>query len=268
MARPLSTSEAARLLRVSEAKLRELARAALGRRSGRGRRWAFDFADLVVLRTAKELLERDIPLARIAEALGRIRSALPEEGALTGVRVVADGGEVAIRTDTGWVQPVTGQSGFDFAFALDAFADDVATLPEAPPDDDALAAFERGLTLEDEDPAGAIAAYGEALAIDPALLDATLNCGRLVHESGDARGAVRIYREALGGGPEDPVLHFNLALALEDAQGPAAAIAHDEQAIAIAPDFGDAHYNLAGLYEALGRRADALRHYREAQRLL
>jgi tetratricopeptide (TPR) repeat protein len=131
----------------------------------------------------------------------------------------------------------------------------------------ARAAFERALELEDVDPEAARDAYRHALALDPSLVDARVNLGRIVHEAGDAREAIRLYEDALARSPDDPIVHFNLALALEDAQRPDAAADHYRSALALDPDFADAHYNLAGLYELAGRKAEALRHYHAYKKL-
>ena len=272
MDRPLSTAEVTRLLGVDERRVREWVRSGLCRPARRGRRYAFSFQDLVVLRAAKGLVEARVPAARVRRAIRALVRELPEGASLSGLRIFADGRDVAVgAAGTRW-QPATGQTLFEFD--VDRLAElidrNLAGGPRPAASDPATRAreaFEAGVALEDREPAAAMAAYTRALALDPTLGDASVNLGRLRHESGDAREAARLYREALARGCEDPVLHFNLALALEDTEGAAAAIPHYEQALALDPDFADAHYNLAGLCEQLGRAADALRHYRTYKRL-
>jgi tetratricopeptide (TPR) repeat protein len=273
MARNLSTSEVARILGMKEASIREIVRTGLCRPARRGRRYAYSFQDLVVLRAARGLLEARVPAARVRRALAALAAELPEGRPLSGVRIVADGRQVAVHDAGGAWQPETGQT--CLAFEVDGLARLAEAVraerrPAGPgPGDAARAqlAFERGIDLEDEDPKRAAAAYREALALDPGLADALVNLGRLVHEGGEAAEAVRLYERALALTPDDPILHFNLALALEDARGAEAAAEHYERALALDPGFADAHWNLAGLCEALGRRAEALRHYRAYQKL-
>jgi len=267
LGRHLSTAEVARLLRLPEARVRELARSALGRASRRGHRYAFSFQDLVVLRAARELLEAGVPAARVRRALEALARKLPGGHSLSGVRIYADGREVAVYAEGGAWQPETGQTLFDFG--VDALARQVEALRDAPPaaGGNALLEFERGLALEDEDPEAARRAYARALQLDPGQVDAYVNLGRLVHEAGDAVEAARLYGLALERSPDDPVIHFNLALALEDTAGPAAAARSYERALELDPDFADAHFNLAGLCEQLDRGADALRHYRAYKKL-
>jgi len=277
LGRLLSSVEVSRLLGLREAKVRELARAGLCRPARRGRRYAFSFQDVVVLRAAKELVERHVPAARIRRALAALTAQLPEGRPLSGLRIFADGREVAVRDGGAAWQPATGQIVLDFA--VDDLRRGVARLAGAAgapcgaagasgaPAEDARAAFEAALELEDLDPEAARDAYRRALALDPELVDARVNLGRILHEAGDAAEAARLYEEALARAPEDPIVHFNLALALEDVEDRERAIAHYRRALALDPDFADAHYNLAGLCELAGRNAEALRHYHAYKKL-
>jgi len=270
--RQLSTADAARILRLSEGRIRELVRSGLCRPARDGRSYAFSFQDLVALRTAAGLLARNVPMARVRRALEALARELPPERSLSGLRIFADGKRVAVREGgTSW-EPETGQTLLDFG--VDELAEQVADLrsagekrDESEPKARAEAEFERGLDLEDDDPAAACSAYGKALELDPDLVDAWVNLGRLAHQSGNAHEAVRLYHHALERSPDDPVIHFNLALALEDWRGAGPAASHYERALALDPSFADAHYNLAGLCEKLGRKTDALRHYSAYRKL-
>ena len=272
LSRHLSTAEVARILGLRESRVRELARAGLFRSARQGRRYAFSFPDLVVLRAARELLEKGVPAVRVRRALATLADELGERP-LSGVRIFADGREVAVRRgDTTW-QPETGQTLLDFG--VDELARLVENVREAseekPPSGDpqeqALLCFERALALEDDDSAAACEAYTRALELDPQLVDALVNLGRIAHDAADAHTAAQLYERALALSPDDPVIHFNLALALEDTRGAGPAAAHYERALALDPEFADAHYNLAGLCERLRRPADALRHYHAYKKL-
>jgi tetratricopeptide (TPR) repeat protein len=272
MDRPLSTAEVSRLLGLEERRIREWVRSGLCRPLQRGRRYAFSFQDLVALRAAKALLDANVPAPRIRRAIAALVRELPGDRPLSGLRIFADGRDVAVCHQGASWQPATGQTLLDFE--VDRLAELVEQSRKAPrpthePDaaTQARLAFEGALGLEDADAPAAAAAYRRALALDPELVDAYVNLGRLAHEAGDAREAARLYHLALERSPDDPVVHFNLALALEDLHGGGAAIAHYERALALDPDFADAHYNLAGLYEQEGRGADALRHYRAYKQL-
>ena len=224
----------------------------------------------VVLRAALGLRTAKVPAARIRRALASLANELAGESSLSGLRIFADGRNVAVRDDRRAWQPETGQVLLDFK--VDDLAAKVAQLAEAPSAVRARSAraqleFERGLDLEKSDQEAAKRAYGRAAELDPDLVDAYINLGRLSHEAGDLAEAVRVYRLALEREPEEPLLHFNLAVALEDLQGVAPAISHYERALQLDPFFADAHFNLAGLFEQLGRTADALRHYHAYKKL-
>ncbi len=270
MSRTLSTAEAARILGLSEARVRELVRGGLARPARRGRRYAISFQDLVVLRAARRLLEQRVPTARVRRALAVLARELPSQRPLSGLRLVADGRDVAVTDGQRTWQPETGQIVLDFRDEELAREVERVRQPPAPRVGSAQARldFERGLDLEDEDPKAAAAAYARALQRDPDQVDACVNLGRLRHEAGEAAEAVALYERALALAPDDPIVHFNLALALEDLRGPQAAVDPYERALALDPDFADAHFNLAGLCERLGRPSDALRHYRAYQKLL
>jgi len=275
VSRNLSTAEVARILRVKETRVREMVRGGLCRPTRRGHRYAFAFRDLVVLRAAQQLSTRGIPAARVRRALARLVSELPPGRSLSTLRVYADGRDVAVCDGSSSWLPETGQTLLHFE--EEELARLVAEVRPAEPDPGAERCappgrrarreFERALDLEDEDPKAAANAYERALALDPGLVDAYVNLGRIAHEAGEASRAERLYQAALAQSPDDPIIHFNLGLALEDTRGPAAAISHYERALALAPDFADAHYNVAGLYEQAGRQMDALRHYRAYQKL-
>jgi tetratricopeptide (TPR) repeat protein len=273
MTQALSTAEAARLLGLREIHIRELARRLLGRKCEQGRRYAFDFRDLVVLRTAARLIERRIPTARVARALAALFERLPEGTPLSGIRVYADGTRIAVREGGRSWEPETGQILLEFDVSqLARETSDViqarrARGPSPDPAEQSQREFERALELEESDAGAACSGYGRALELDPDFVDAYINLGRLAHEAGRIGDAIQLYREALARRPDDPIVHFNLALALEDHSGPEQAIAGYEQAIALDPGFADAHYNLATLFERTGRQQDALRHYRSYRRL-
>jgi tetratricopeptide (TPR) repeat protein len=254
-----------------ESRVRELVRSGLCRPGRRGRRYAFSFQDLVVLRAARGLLDRGVPMRRVREALSALIRQLPSDRPLSGMRIYADDRQVAVRDGGHAWQPGTGQVLLDFGIDELSEQVDAARGEEKPLDSDrqeqARAEFERALELEDLDPGGAADAYLRCLELDGDLIDAYVNLGRLAHEAGDARRAAELCRRALERSPDDALIHFNLALALEDTEGPAPAADHYERALAIDDDFADAHFNLAGLCEKLGRGADALRHYRAYRQL-
>ena len=231
----------------------------------------FSFQDLVLLRTAHALQQARIPPARIVKALASLRSSLPAELPLTGLRISAIGSQVVVRDRLGPWEADSRQWVLDFDVAVDA--GEVAFMPAAEPLPPASADqaprdwFRVGERSESTDPAGAEAAYRRAIALDPALVDAYLNLGAMLCESQRCDEAVQLFEHAIAKGVSDPVLHFNHAIALEDRHDPAAALASYERALSLDPGLADAHYNAGRLLEQRGDARGALRHFNAYRRL-
>ena len=263
-----STKDVAALLGLSADQVRSYVRAGfLAPRQGPRGEYYFSFQDLVLLRTAKGLLASRVPRRRVRLALQNLREQLPQDRALTGVRISAQGHHVVVRDGADVWNPESGQAFFDFELA--ELAREAATLPlrtppATPPDLPPGAAdwYERGEELEEDAPEEAMAAYRRALEIDARLADAHLNLGRLLHERGEAAAAEEHDRQALAARPDDATAVFNLGVALQDLGRLSEAAEAYESALALDRALADAHFNLSGLYETLGQREDAFRHLR------
>src|SRR5205085_9885893 len=117
---------------------------------GRRNEWRFTFQDLALLRTAHALQSQSIPARRIVRSLARLKATLPAELPLTGLRITAVGGDVAVRDRSGRLQAGSGQLLFDFDVAPVAGSVTIlerAASPEAEVPD-AQALFERALERE------------------------------------------------------------------------------------------------------------------------
>ncbi len=246
---------------------------------GRGprRELRFTFQDVVLMRTAYGLQAASIPARKIVRALERLRERLPETLPLTGLRIAAVGNEVAVWERDAPLQAESGQWLIDFEVRTAPGARAVTRLAgatqthagqenehddEPPPD-----WFEHACALESNDPAGAEAAYRQAIAAAPERADAWLNLGCLLCEASRCEEAVEVLRQGLVHVPREALLHFNLGVALEDLHRDDEALATYEACLKLAPGLADAHYNAARLYEAAGRQSRAIRHYNEYRRL-
>jgi DNA-binding transcriptional MerR regulator len=258
----------------------------------------FSFADIAVLRSARELLAADVPASRVRRTLEALREQLPVGRPLSAVHLSALGARVLVR-DSGRVwDPGSGQLVMD----LDrppvdlpgaagprghAAVDDgrppaarpagPAGAPATPPEPAPVPAspspsadewYDAGVDLESSEPERARDAYRQALELDPGHGEAHLNLGRLLHEAGDVDGAEAHYRAALEADPESARGFYNLGVALEDRERVPAALQAYEAALRLDADLAVAHFNASRLCEAQGREAEALGHLAAYKRIL
>jgi len=257
-----------KLLRLSRSTLRALVEAGFVT-PARGARNAlrFSFQDLIVLRTAQALIDANVPKRRIMQSLKELRRRLPDSMPMSGLRIRALGKRVVVSEREGRWQADSGQyllafEGDPAEGSLDVI--EPAAQAEATPPD----WFERGVALEPSDANAARAAYERAIADDPSHVEARINLGRLLHETGRLAQAERVYRDAIRADAVDALLFYNFAVLLEDIGRVADAMRLYESALRLDPQLADGHYNLALLYEARGRSTDAIRHMARYRKLV
>lgn len=258
--------------------------------------YRFSFQDMVLLRTAKSLLDADVAPQRALAALAKLRDSA--EKPLSALRVSADGGSVVVREgDTLW-NAETGQG--HLCFARDRFGQvhvwsrrsadgeaegNGATAPLAggaheaklgardahgpagsptAEDLDSDDWYNLGLDLEDADPAQAPAAYQRSIALNPGNADAHVNLGRIYQVRGDVKRATRHYQMALNAMPNHQLARYNLGTVFDQLGEIEAALACYRQA----PKVPDAHYNLARIFELRGDELATLRHMRNYKKLV
>jgi tetratricopeptide (TPR) repeat protein len=222
----------------------------------------FTFQDLVLLRTAKALLERRVSRSRIARALERCRQQLASERPLSSVALQQEGGELVVGDGPSRWNAETGQALLDFQQPVRA-----ATWLKAPAQRDADSLFARGVAQEQEDASDALASYTEAVAVNPLHADAHVNLGRLLHQRGNLKEAEAHYTAALVARPDDVTAHFNLAVVTDDQGRIDDAITRYQQTLELDPSCVDAYFNLARLYERKGEKIAAIRHLKDYRRL-
>lgn len=238
--------QVAKTLGITPAQLRTLAR--IGHVKATDGRYAF--ADLVSLRTAKQLVEARVPRKKIQAALAKLRDR-------SGVQFTAEDREVVVDDGSRRWAPGSGQMHFSFRSAVPP--PPIVKRPER--DRSADEWFQAACSLETE-PAEAELAYRRVLELDPTHADAHVNLGRLLHDEGKTAEAERHYRAALEVDPSDETARFNLGVVLEDQERWDEALNVYEQI-----DHADAHYNAAVLCERLGQRTAALRHFKRYRQL-
>lgn len=260
--------EVERLLRLTRSSIRSLIEAGFvaPQRGPRGA-WQFSFQDLIVLRTAQELSAAKVPRRRITRSMKELRRHLPDAMPLSGLRICAVADRVVVREGSSQWQADSGQ--YLLSFQGDPASGSLSVVdagkPAAAPD--ARQWLDRAVALEREDQAAALLAYERAIALDPALLDAQINRGCLLHEAGRLADAELAYRGALEACGGAPALFYNLAAVLEDLGRKEHAVEAYKEALAGDPRLADCHYNLALLCESLGRSKEAIRHMAQYRKL-
>lgn len=240
---------------------------------GSSREPTFSFQDVVVLRTATELVRSRIAPSRVKRILKKLASDLPEGRSLAGMRIVAEGNRVVACAGGSRWNPESDQRLFDFEVAeLAQSAEPIVrraalAARTASNDLDAEDWYEMGVHLEIAAPDDARDAYRRALELAPGHAEAHVNLGRLLHEQGDLRAAEEQYRAALAVQPESVLAAFNLGVVLEDRGRSDEAVRVYERLLKRERGYADAHFNLARLYERSGRKIASLRHLKEYEKL-
>jgi Tfp pilus assembly protein PilF len=264
-----SVHDVERVLRLSRSTIRGLVDAGFVN-PGRGarREFRFSFRDMIVMRTARALIDAKVPRKRIRHSLEDLRGNLPESMPLSGLSICAVGDRVVVRDGRHRWQADNGQ----YLLGLDVTQENgtlhMVERRQPAADKTAEQWFLEALKLEDADVRAARSAYETAVHIDPQHVASWINWGRLLHEQGATSEAQTIYRRAVAECGADPLLMFNHGVLLEDLGNIEAALEAYHAAVEEDPDMADCHYNLARLYQGLGKLQHAIRHLGQYRRLV
>ena len=183
-----TTREVAEVVGLSTSKILSWTRSGLltPQRGPRGA-YLFSFQDIVLLRTARDLLTQDVPARRVREALEALREQLPVGRPLSAVHVSAVGDRILVQDDDAVWEPSSGQLQLDFdaADVAETAAPVARRALEARANQDSMRAddwFNTALDLE---------AYQAALRLDPDLAVAHFNLSRLFEAEGRRPDALR-----------------------------------------------------------------------------
>ncbi len=269
--RSYSVRDVERVLELSPATTRSLIRAGfVSPERGPRREFRFSFQDLIVLRTARALMQAKVSPKRIRRSLESLRRELPDSLPLSGLAISAVGDHVVVREGDARWQAESGQYVLGLDVTLENGVLHVVEHREAAAAPASVAEdwFAKGLALEGSDLAGALAAYARAVAEEPDNVAAWTNWGRLLHEEGRTQEAAQVYQQALERAGPDSLLLFNQGVLQEDLGDASAALQSYQGALEEDPEFADCHYNLARLYESLGKPQHAIRHLGQYRRLV
>jgi tetratricopeptide (TPR) repeat protein len=248
---------------VSERQLRSWERQGLIAPAG-----PFSFSDLIALRTLRSLREDHVPPRRIGQAIVSLKEKLGGQP-LSELKLVSNGGTVAVRMGGQKMEAISGQLLFDFDAAE---SNNVRALP-APAAKAASAAvrekqaeyyFECGLALEESEapPQKAIEAYLKAIECNPHAAGALVNAGTIYYRLRDYAEAEKYYSRAVQADPRYPLARFNLANLYDEQGDLERAEQYYRSALELNPQYADAHFNMALLREKKGEVLQAVQHWK------
>lgn len=234
-------------------------------------RAAFQFDDLVSVRTLVTLLEQGVPLRRIRRSLESLRRTMPDVRRPLGALRLSDlsATRVVLRHEGRLVEP-DGQLVLDLGRVgretgrVTALARGAGAVPLRTARELAEEWFDRGCKLDTERStwAEAAEAYRRALAADPGFADAHCNLGTVYYNQ-NRRGLAReCFERALELDPRHVEGHVNLATLYEEESRNESALRHYKLALRADPFVADTHVSLALLYEKLGLPGRARDHWR------
>ena len=268
-----TTGEVADLIGLTHDQVRQYVKRGIvePKRGGR-REYRFSFQDVVLLRTAKGLLDDKVPARKAIAALTKLKGRLPKATPLASLRIFADGKDVVVRDEKELWDAESGQGHLDFGAPAAAEASgEVARIADREITDfsdlEELGSHEwynLGLDYEDSDMQRAKEAYARAIALSPENADAHVNLGRLFQLEGDLKRAKRHYRLALDTAPGHELAIYNTGTVFDELDELSTAAEYYHRA----PRVPDAHYNLARIFELRGDEVSSLRHLRIYRQLL
>jgi tetratricopeptide (TPR) repeat protein len=218
-----------------------------------------------MMRMAQDLFALGISAKKTTRFLQNLRRELPETS-LAGMRLTAAGKELVVRQD-GRLRNSQGQMVLDFAAQETA---NLSILPAPARSMTPRSAQEwhsAALLAEASDPVKAVECYRKAIEADRSYADAYVNLGCLLLTGKQYLEAFVVLEEGVTQCPKHPLLHFNLAIANEELERPHDALASYAAALRLDARLADAHFNAARLHEALGHKAQAIRHYNAYRKL-
>ena len=231
----------------------------------------FSFQDVVLLRTAKGLLDADVTPRRAYKVLVSLKGQMNEVRSLSSLRIAPEGDAVVVKDENQMWDAESGQGRLAFDDVPVPRQSEVATIVGSNlavgKEASAMSSdewYNLGLDLEEVDLDKAPEAYRKSLELDPNNADAHVNMGRLYQLKGNLRHARRHYQMAMKAIPNHQLANYNMGTIYDELDELEKAAEYYERA----PGVPDAHYNLARICELRGDEVSALRHMRHYRDLV
>jgi len=258
-----SREEVRRALKISERQLRSWEREGLVQVATE-----YGFADLIALRTLKQLRTSRIPTRQIGRALASLRKRLADiERPLYELKIASDGRTITARVAGQKMEALSGQVLFDFETAELGSVMALKSRPAASPpqlEQQAEHWFQKGLAFEESGAPveRAVSAYMKAVELNPTAAGALVNLGTIHYRLRNFTEARKYYERALEADPEYPLVHFNLGNLCDEEGLTDHARESYQKALDLSPRYADAHFNLALLFEKTGNMLQAVHHWK------
>jgi len=227
---------------------------------------SYTFSDLVAFQTLIKLRENHISSKEIFRALESLREKLGwVKQPLSELRVVSDGGRVAVHLSGQKMEAVTGQILFDFdAGELGGIKSFPVSKPKVNRMRESEVWFQKGLELEETGAPveAAVDAYQKVLEINPGAAGALVNLGTIYYRMRKFAEAEKYYLAAIEADPAYPLAQFNLGNLYDEQGRMPEAFDFYARALALNPHYADAHFNLALLCERQGDAMKAVHHWK------
>jgi tetratricopeptide (TPR) repeat protein len=242
-----------RILGVNASRLRYWERLRLVRPRARWGERFYSFGDLVSLRTMQRLTERRIPARRVRRAINLVEQQIGTTPlSLHQLRFIEQGRDVLVIPpgDTRPFNPLKQQWAFSFSAVNPR--DKLRSL-SGPTIEDLFRAAIECETDQDTLP-DAIGYYRQILVLSPDWVEAHINLGVALYQTGDVDAARAAFLEAVRLDPWNGICRYNLGCVLEEQGEIDEAIRHLRCAARALPNHADARFNLALAYEKRGQR--------------
>ena len=227
---------------------------------------SYSFSDLIAFQTLIKLRENKISSREILRALESLREKLGwVKQPLSELRVVSDGGRIAVQLSGQKMEAISGQILFDFdARELGGIKSFPKPRPKTNRSHESEAWFQKGLELEEsgapvED---AVDAYRKVLDLNPGAAGALVYLGTIYYRLHKFQEPEKYYLAAIEADPEYPLAQFNLGNLYDEQGRIPEAVEFYRRALDLNPQYADAHFNLALLCERLGESMKAVHHWK------
>jgi tetratricopeptide (TPR) repeat protein len=233
------------------------------------------FSGLLALKTLKRLRELNIRPLQIRLAMEALKNRLDDiEFPLAQLRITAEGRKIMVHLAGNRMDPFSGQLLLDFdAKEIEKLRSFPVAAPPGPTKNEererelreyeAEQHFQHGLVLEETGAPVevAIAAYRNAIDLNPNATGALVNLGTIAFRRRKLKEAAAFYARAMEADPTYPLAHFNLGNLHEEQGDFAVARKHYLEAIKLNPRYADAYFNLALLCERTSDLLQAIGHW-------